>query len=56
MNTLIYNAGINWLINQHHAKISLDWQNRPTYAIDNLGNVVSGTRRNQVVLQYQISL
>lgn len=56
LNTLIYNAGINWLIQNHHAKISLDWQSRPTYGLNNSGTVESGTRRNQVVLQYQISI
>lgn len=50
----IYNAGINWLINGHKAKISLDWQNRPTYFIDSNLKVQTGLRKNSLTLQYQI--
>lgn len=51
----IFNAGINWLISGHHAKISLDWQNRPVYSNNEEGVKLAG-RRNQVVVQYQIFL
>lgn len=51
----ILNGGVNWLINGHKAKISLDWQNRPTYSLSE-GKVTSGKRKNQVVIQYQIFL
>lgn len=50
----VYNAGVNWLINGHQAKISIDWQNRPTYSIDNTGAVSSGVRKNAFTVQYQI--
>jgi hypothetical protein len=50
----IYNAGINWLIKGHNAKISLDWQNRPTYFLDSNANVRSGARKNAFTVQYQI--
>jgi len=50
----LYNAGINWFIKGHNAKISLDWQNRPTYSIDTNNNVQSGARKNAFTLQYQI--
>lgn len=50
----VYNAGINWLINGHQSKISIDWQNRPTYYLDNNGAVNSGTRKNTFTVQYQI--
>jgi len=51
----ILNAGINWLLNGHKAKISLDWQNRPTYSVQD-SKVSSDVRRNQIVVQYQIFL
>lgn len=50
----IYNAGINWLINGHKAKITFDWQNRPTYFLDINSNVQSGARKNVYTIQYQI--
>jgi hypothetical protein len=50
----IYNTGINYLIKGHNAKVSLDWQNRPTFELDGSGAVQKGTRKNSIILQYQI--
>ncbi|MFL5743185.1 MAG: hypothetical protein ACJ751_00870 [Niastella sp.] len=51
----VYNAGINCLLNGHKSKFTLDWQNRPTYTQDFITNkVIKGSRKNSVVLQYQI--
>ncbi len=50
----IYNVGINYLINGHTAKVSLDWQNRPTFDINSNGDVQKGGRKNCLILQYQI--
>lgn len=50
----LYNAGVNWLIKGHNAKMTLDWQNRPTYSIDAANNIQSGSRKNCFILQYQI--
>lgn len=48
-----FDAGINYFILGHKSKITLDWQNRPTFAVAN--NVVqSGNRKNAVTMQYQI--
>jgi hypothetical protein len=52
--TNTFNAGVNYLIMGHKAKITLDWQNRPTYAVSN-GSVEDAVRRNSVMMQYQIS-
>jgi hypothetical protein len=49
----IYNAGINCLINGHKSKVSLDWQNRPTYE-NSASGIVKGERRNSVIVQYQV--
>ncbi|MBL7876700.1 MAG: hypothetical protein JNL53_13620 [Cyclobacteriaceae bacterium] len=46
-------AGVNWLINEHANKISLDVQNRPFYEQQG-ANLIRSGRKNQVVLQYQI--
>jgi hypothetical protein len=52
---ILYNAGMNWLINGHKAKITLDWQNRPVFAEAD-GKVSNTGRRNCLILQYQIFL
>lgn len=49
-----YNAGVNWLINGHKAKLTLDYQNRPTFAVNASDKVESGSRKSAVTLQYQI--
>jgi len=52
----VTNLGINWFINGHKAKVSVDWQNRPVYSEDASGIVGSAGRRNCIVMQYQIFL
>lgn len=47
------NAGLNCFLNGHKSKLSLDWQNRPTFSVES-GITKSGPRKNQFVLQYQI--
>jgi hypothetical protein len=55
----VYDVGINWLMNGHKSKLSLDYQNRPIYDNTSVGDPsgvkpkVSG-RRGAVILQYQI--
>lgn len=51
---LVYNTGINWLINDHTGKLSLDYQNRPVYTMSN-SKPQAGARRSTITLQYQIS-
>lgn len=49
-------AGLNWLIHgTHGAKLSLGLQNRPVFANNSLGQAVQTTRKNMLVLQYQIA-
>jgi hypothetical protein len=52
---IVYDAGINWLIRGHNSKFTLDYQNRPYFFDDGLGNVKEKSRRGQFVLQYQIA-
>ncbi|OQP56584.1 porin [Niastella populi] len=50
----IFNAGINCLINGHKSKLTLDWQNRPTYNVTITGDAVKEERKNSFILQYQV--
>jgi hypothetical protein len=50
----VWDAGINWLIKGHTSKISLDYQNRPVYALSGT-DLVKTTSKGQVVLQYQVN-
>jgi hypothetical protein len=52
---LVWNAGLNWLINGHHSKFTLDYQNRPYFTENNVGLLKQKNRYGQLVLQYQIS-
>lgn len=52
---LVTDAGINVLFNGHKAKLTLNWQNRPTF-IQTSSDVEKGGRKNSVTLQYQISI
>lgn len=50
----VFDVGINWLIKGHTSKFTLDYQSRPTFEVSGSELVESGTRRGQLVLQYQI--
>lgn len=50
---LVLSAGLNWFIQGHKSKLTLDYQNRPTYYKE--GTLVkAGSRKSCLVLQYQI--
>lgn len=51
---LLYDIGLNWLINGHYSKISIDYQSRPTYQPNSNYDVKFGVRKAAVILQYQI--
>ena len=51
---LVFDAGLNWFISGHKSKISLDYQNRPTYYLDANKDVASGARKSCITIQYQI--
>ncbi len=50
---LLYDVGINWLIDGSRAKISLDYQNRPIY---NSTDLKVSSRKGMAVLQFQIAI
>ena len=53
---LMYEAGVNWLIEGHRSKISLNYQDRPIFNLNSLNDYVVTTRRGMVVIQFQISI
>jgi hypothetical protein len=53
---LMYEAGLNWIIEGHRSKLSLNYQNRPVFIQNNAGDYISDTRKQMVVLQFQISI
>lgn len=50
---IVLNAGLNLLIHGHKAKLSLDFQNRPTYKL-NGQEITYGARKSSAVIQYQL--
>jgi len=50
----IYDAGINWLINKHMSKVSLNYQLRPVFETSTNGNVNHTSNASSGWLQYQI--
>ncbi len=52
----VYEAGINWLITGHSAKMTLGLQNRPVFNPDLNGTLTEQGRKSMITLQYQISI
>lgn len=50
----IYNAGVNWLINKHQSKISLNYEWRPIFKKQVNGDITRSSGAGSVWLQYQI--
>ncbi len=53
LSTDLFHAGINFMMDEHRSKFTLDWSNRPTYYLEK-SVPHNGKRLNQVVAQYQI--
>lgn len=51
----VIDLGLNWLIQGHSSKLSIDYQQRPTYSVQGANLIKDGTTKGQVVLQYQVS-
>jgi len=51
----VYDLGLNWLLNGHSSKITLDWQLRPSYSGTNNLLVRNDGMSSQVTVQYQVS-
>jgi hypothetical protein len=50
----VYDVGVNWLIKGHNAKLSLDWQLRPTYTPQGTDLIRNSSMKQQLALQYQV--
>jgi hypothetical protein len=53
---VVWNAGVNWLLNGTRAKISLNFQSRPVFernGTGGMGREIPHARRGMLVLQYQ---
>jgi hypothetical protein len=53
---LMYEAGLNWIIEDHRSKLSLNYQNRPVFMMNGAGDYIKDARKQMVVLQFQISI
>ncbi len=51
---VVANGGLNWLIKGHNSKLTLDYQNRPTFYTYGNSDVQWGKRKSAIVLQYQL--
>ncbi|MBC7382440.1 MAG: hypothetical protein H7296_05515 [Bacteroidia bacterium] len=52
-NMILYDVGLNWLMDSNRAKLSLDYQNRPVY---NNTDLKVDSRKGMIVLQFQIAI
>lgn len=52
---LVYHVGLNWLLKGQNSKVSLDYQDRPYFSSNVVGEIHQTARRGMVVLQYQIA-
>lgn len=52
----VLDAGVNWLIDKHRAKLSINFQIRPVYELHTTGEITNSSFANSAWLQYQVSL
>jgi hypothetical protein len=54
---LMYEFGFNWLTaGTHNSKVSLNYQDRPVFSSDALGNLNQTNRKGMIVLQFQVMI
>jgi hypothetical protein len=52
----MWDVGVNWLLNGHQSKLSLDYQIRPIYAQNSPTDIAHTDHRGMVVVQYQVGI
>lgn len=52
----VVDAGVNWLIDKHSSKLSINYQMRPVFLSHPNGTINNTSNANSVWLQYQVSL
>jgi hypothetical protein len=55
-NMLMYEYGLNWLINGNATKLSLHYQSRPVFDTMNQGTIEQTDRKGMLVMQFQIAI
>lgn len=53
---VLFDAGMNWLIDGHRAKMSLNYQNRPIFQVNSQGENRVSDRKGMAFLQFQVSI
>lgn len=53
---LMYEGGINWLIEGHRSKLSLHYQSRPVFTSSETREYLSNSRKGMCVMQFQVSI
>lgn len=51
----VYDIGVNWLIYGHNSKVTFNYQNRPYFAQNSIGEYVQNSRKSEFVIQYHVS-
>jgi hypothetical protein len=52
----IIDGGVNWLINKHSSKLSVNYQMRPVFIQQTNGDVTKSSSASSVWLQYQVAI
>lgn len=52
----IMDAGVNWLMNKHNSKVSLNYQLRPVFTTQTNGDVIKTSNAGSAWLQYQVAI
>lgn len=55
-SALFYDLGVNYLIDGHHAKLTLQYSSRPLFRANAEGKLVNATRAGELILQAHIYL
>jgi hypothetical protein len=50
----IYEAGVNWLMNKHQSKLSLNYEMRPVFALQTSGEISKTKNASGLWVQYQV--
>jgi len=53
---IVYDFGVNWLINGNASKISMNYQLRPIFREDSNGEIKTNENKGMFVIQYQIGI
>lgn len=53
---VMYEGGVNWIIDGHRTKVSIHYQSRPVFEMNGSGDYVNTKRKGMFVTQLQISI